>query len=54
MLIFKISTREIKEYIHILKQDDIKSILSSRGIDDDEIKKLLKDEKATKASKAST
>ena len=51
---FKISTREIKEYIHILKQDDIKSILSSRGIDDDEIKKLLKDEKATKASKAST
>jgi hypothetical protein len=51
---FQVSTREIKEYIHILSKDQIKDILSSRGIDDDEIKKLLKDEKTTKTSKAST
>jgi len=51
---FQVSTREIKEYLHILSKDQIKDILSSRGINDDEIKKLLKDEKTTKASKAST
>jgi wyosine [tRNA(Phe)-imidazoG37] synthetase (radical SAM superfamily) len=51
---YQISTREIKEYLHILNKDEVKNILSSRGIDDDEIKKLLKDEKTTKASKAST
>ena len=51
---FQVSTREIKEYLHILSKDQIKNILSSRGINDDEIKKLLKDEKTTKTSKAST
>ena len=51
---FQVSTREIKEYLHILDENQIKDILSSRGINDDEIKKLLKDEKTTKASKAST
>ena len=49
---FKVSTREVKQYLHILSEDAIKNILSSRGIDDDEIKKLFKDEKTTKASKA--
>jgi len=49
---FKISTREVKQYLHILSEDAVKNILSSRGIDDDEIKKLFKDEKTTKASKA--
>ena len=51
---FNVSTREIKEYLHILDENQIKDILSSRGINDDEIKKLLKNEKTTKASKAST
>jgi wyosine [tRNA(Phe)-imidazoG37] synthetase (radical SAM superfamily) len=51
---FQVSTREIKDYLHILNKDQIKNILSSRGINDDEIKKLLKDEKTTKTSKAST
>lgn len=51
---YQVSTREIKEYLHVLNKDEVKNILSSRGIDDDEIKKLLKDEKTTKASKAST
>jgi hypothetical protein len=51
---YKISTREIKQYLHILNEDDIKSILSNRGIEDDEIKKLLKNEGSAKTSKAST
>ena len=51
---YQVSTREIKEYLHVLNKNEVKNILSSRGIDDDEIKKLLKDEKTTKASKAST
>jgi hypothetical protein len=51
---FKLSTREVKSYLQILNEGEIKNILSSRGIDDDEIKKLLKDEKTTKTSKAST
>jgi hypothetical protein len=51
---FQVSTREIKDYLYILSKDQIKDILSSRGINDDEIKKLLKDEKTTKTSKAST
>jgi hypothetical protein len=51
---FQISTREVKSYLQILNEGEIKNILSSRGIDDNEIKKLLKDEKTTKASKAST
>ena len=51
---FQVSTREIKEYLHILDENQIKDILSSRGINDDELKKLLKNEKTTKTSKAST
>jgi hypothetical protein len=51
---FQVSTREIKEYLHILDESQIKDILSSRGINDDELKKLLKNEKTTKTSKAST
>jgi len=51
---YKVSTREAKTYINILSEDTIKSILSSRGINDDEIKKLFKNEKTTKTSKAST
>ena len=51
---YKVSTREVKNYLQILKEDEVKVILSSRGIEEDEIKKLLKDEKTTKTSKAST
>lgn len=47
---FKVSTREIKQYLQILSEEDIKAILSSRGIEDEEIKKLLKHEKTSKAS----
>jgi len=42
---YKTSTREVKQYLNILSEDTIKNILSSRGIEDDEIKKLLKKEK---------
>ena len=49
---FQVSTREIKQYLPILKEDSIKSILSSRGMSEEEIKRLL-NEKTTKASKVS-
>jgi len=51
---FQTSTREVKNYLQILNESEVKDILSSRGINDDEIKKLLKDEKTAKASKTST
>jgi hypothetical protein len=51
---YKVSTREARTYINMLSEDTIKGILSSRGINDDEIKKLFKNEKTTKTSKAST
>jgi hypothetical protein len=37
---FQVSTREIKDYLHILDKDQIKNILSSRGINDDEIQNI--------------
>jgi hypothetical protein len=51
---FKLSTREIKQYIGILSKNEIKSILISRGINDDEINKLLDNDKTTKSSKTTT
>ena len=51
---YKISTREAKSYIQILSEDAIKEILKSRGINEGDINKLLKDEKSTKTSKTST
>lgn len=51
---YKISTREVKQYLHILKEEDITSMLSSRGIESDEIKKLLKNEGSAKTTKASS
>ena len=39
---FKLSSREILDYINILSKDQIISILSQLGIEDKEIKKLLK------------
>lgn len=51
---YKVSTREARTYINMLSEDTIKNVLSSRGIDDDEIKKLFKNEKTTKTSKTST
>ena len=51
---FKLSTREVKQYLHILTEDEVKGILNSRGIDDNEIKKLLSNEKTTKTFKATT
>jgi hypothetical protein len=51
---YKVSTREAKTYVNMLSEDTIKNVLSSRGIDDDEIKKLFKNEKTTKTSKTST
>ena len=39
---FQVSQKEAKEYIEILGKDNLKLILNLRGIDDKEIKKLLK------------
>jgi len=44
---YQLSTREIKSYLHILSEDEIKNVLTSRGINDDEIQKLL-NEKSTR------
>lgn len=49
---FKLSTREVKQYLHILKEEQVIEILSSRGISEDEIKRLL-NEKTTKTPKVS-
>ena len=38
---------------YIIQKDEIKNVLTSRGINDDEIQKLL-NEKSTKAPKTST
>jgi hypothetical protein len=39
---FKVSTREIKDYLKILDKKEIQSILSKQGLEEKEIKKLLK------------
>jgi hypothetical protein len=39
---YECSLREADEYYHMLHNDTIKSILKKKGIDDKEIKKLLK------------
>jgi hypothetical protein len=39
---FECSTREVKDYINILEKKQIEEILTSLGIDDKDIKKLLK------------
>jgi len=39
---FKLSQREIKDYMNILDKPEIKRILHQRGIEDKQIKKLLK------------
>lgn len=49
---FKVSTREIKQYLHILKEEQVIEILSSKGINEEEIKRLL-NEKTTKTPKVS-
>ena len=49
---YQVSTREIKSYLHILSEDELKNVLTSRGINEDEIQKLL-NEKSTKTSKTS-
>jgi hypothetical protein len=51
---YQLSTREIKSYLHILNEDEIKNVLTSRGINEEEIQKLLGYEKTTKASKTSS
>ena len=49
---FKLSTREVKQYLNILNEEQIVEILNSRGTSEDDIKRLL-NEKTTKASKVS-
>jgi hypothetical protein len=39
---FKISTREVKDYLYLLEDEYIIRILTNRGLDKNEIKKLLK------------
>ena len=39
---FKVSTREIKDYLKILDKKEVQSILSKQGLEVKEIKKLLK------------
>lgn len=39
---FKVSTREIKDYLKILDKKEIQSILTQQGLEEKEIKKLLK------------
>jgi hypothetical protein len=51
---YQLSTREIKSYLHLLDENQIKDILNSRGINEEEIQKLLGYEKNTKTSKTST
>jgi hypothetical protein len=51
---FKVSTREIKQYLQILKEQEVKQILSGRGMSEDEINKLLDNEKPTKSPKPTT
>lgn len=50
---YQISTREVKSYLPLLSKDEIQNILLGRGINEDEIQKLL-NEKTTKTSKTST
>lgn len=49
---YKVSTREAKSYLHILSEEEVINVLSSRGVNEEEIQKLL-NEKGTKASKTS-
>jgi len=51
---FQISTREVKDYMVLLSNDDVKHILQSRGMDSTDIDKLIEDEKSTKALKTSS
>jgi hypothetical protein len=39
---FDVSTREIKDYLEILDKKEIQSILVKQGLEEKEIKKLLK------------
>jgi hypothetical protein len=39
---FNVSTREIKDYLKILDKKEVQSILSKQGLEEKEIKKLLK------------
>ena len=39
---FKVSTREIKDYLKILDKKQVQSILVKQGLEEKEIKKLLK------------
>jgi hypothetical protein len=39
---FKVSTREIKDYLKILDKKEVQSILNKQGLEEKEIKKLLK------------
>lgn len=39
---FEISTREVKEYLYLLEDEQIVRILTNRGLEIKEIKKLLK------------
>jgi hypothetical protein len=39
---FKVSTREIKDYLKILSKKEIQNILSKQGLEEKEIKTLLK------------
>lgn len=51
---FKVSMREVKQYLLILTETEIKAILQSRGMNDEEVNKLMNNEtdgKSTKKSK---
>ena len=39
---FEVSTREVKDYLYLLEDEYIIRILTNRGLDKNEIKKLLK------------
>lgn len=39
---FKVSIREVKDYLSILEEKEVINILSQNGLEDKEIKKLLK------------
>lgn len=39
---FNVSTREIKDYLKILNKKEVQTILSKQGLEEKEIKKLLK------------
>lgn len=42
---YKVSTREVSQYLNILNKEDVREILKDRGTSDDDVSRLLNEEK---------